>query len=90
LTWWQQLLNIWRKAKGKERDALLWGDEVSAETLLIITSTNHSQIEYLVVQLDDKDKKARLSLCQAEVLKALAHDEDIAKKGGAVPEIQAQ
>ena len=24
----QQLLNVWRKAKGKERDALLWGDEV--------------------------------------------------------------
>lgn len=25
----QQLLEIWNKAKGKERDALLWGDEVS-------------------------------------------------------------
>jgi glutamate--cysteine ligase catalytic subunit len=24
-----QLLEIWNKAKGKERDALLWGDEVS-------------------------------------------------------------
>lgn len=24
----QQLLTIWRKAKGKECDALLWGDEV--------------------------------------------------------------
>lgn len=24
----QQLLALWRKAKGKERDALLWGDEV--------------------------------------------------------------
>jgi glutamate--cysteine ligase catalytic subunit len=24
----QQLLAIWRRAKGKERDALLWGDEV--------------------------------------------------------------
>jgi glutamate--cysteine ligase catalytic subunit len=24
----QQLLAIWRNAKGKERDALLWGDEV--------------------------------------------------------------
>lgn len=24
----QQLLAIWNKAKGKERDALLWGDEV--------------------------------------------------------------
>lgn len=24
----QQLLAIWSRAKGKERDALLWGDEV--------------------------------------------------------------
>jgi glutamate--cysteine ligase catalytic subunit len=24
----QQLLAIWNRAKGKERDALLWGDEV--------------------------------------------------------------
>jgi hypothetical protein len=24
----QQLLAIWNKAKGKEKDALLWGDEV--------------------------------------------------------------
>ena len=24
----QQLLQIWNKAKGKERNALLWGDEV--------------------------------------------------------------
>jgi len=24
----KQLLEIWNKAKGKERDALLWGDEV--------------------------------------------------------------
>lgn len=25
----QQLLEIWNKAKGKERDAMLWGDEVT-------------------------------------------------------------
>ncbi len=30
----QQLLSIWNRAKGKERDALLWGDEVGHETLL--------------------------------------------------------
>ena len=24
----EQLLAIWNRAKGKERDALLWGDEV--------------------------------------------------------------
>lgn len=26
----QQLLATWNRAKGKERDALLWGDEVCA------------------------------------------------------------
>ena len=30
----QQLLSIWNRAKGKERDALLWGDEVNHKTLL--------------------------------------------------------
>ncbi len=30
LTLSKQLLTIWRKAKGKERDALLWGDEVQS------------------------------------------------------------
>lgn len=28
LTLYQQLLEIWNKAKGKERDIMLWGDEV--------------------------------------------------------------
>ena len=28
LTRRKQLLNVWKRAKGKERDALLWGDEV--------------------------------------------------------------
>ncbi len=46
------------------------------------------QIEYLVVQIDDADKKARLSLCQQEVLKALAKDEDLSKNGGTVPELE--
>ncbi|KAK2839200.1 Zn finger-containing GTPase- Activating Protein for ARF, partial [Arthroderma sp. PD_2] len=50
--------------RGKERDALLWGDEV----------------EYLVVAVDDKDEKVRLSLCQAEILKALAQDAELSKK----------
>jgi hypothetical protein len=27
---WQQLLAIWNRAKGKEKDALLWGDEVGS------------------------------------------------------------
>ncbi|KAJ5572473.1 hypothetical protein N7450_009457 [Penicillium hetheringtonii] len=62
----EQLLANWRRARGKERDALLWGDEV----------------EYLVVALDDGNKKARLSLAQAEILKSLARDEALWKAGG--------
>ncbi|KKK22034.1 putative glutamate-cysteine ligase Gcs1, partial [Aspergillus ochraceoroseus] len=61
----EQLLANWKRAKGKERDALLWGDEV----------------EYLVVAVDDETKKARLSLAQAEILKSLAQDEALWKEG---------
>ncbi|EAW21176.1 glutamate--cysteine ligase [Aspergillus fischeri NRRL 181] len=59
----EQLLAIWNRAKGKERDALLWGDEV----------------EYLVVAIDDEVKKAQLSLAQAEILKSLARDERLSE-----------
>ncbi|KAJ9205348.1 hypothetical protein DTO164E3_1326 [Paecilomyces variotii] len=65
----EQLLATWNRAKGKERDALLWGDEV----------------EYLVVAVDDKAQKVRLSLAQAEILKSLAEDEAEWKAGGSVP-----
>lgn len=68
----EQLLQIWRKNKDEERSVLLWGDE----------------IEYLVVELDDNEHKARLSLTQADVLKALADDEELAKDGPMVPEYQ--
>ncbi|KAH0848764.1 hypothetical protein AYO21_09875 [Fonsecaea monophora] len=68
----EQLLAIWRKAKGKERDALLWGDEV----------------EYLVVAIDEEHQKVRLSLCQADVLKSLAGDETLLKKDVVVPDLQ--
>ncbi|KIW93646.1 uncharacterized protein Z519_06251 [Cladophialophora bantiana CBS 173.52] len=68
----EQLLAIWRKAKGKERDALLWGDEV----------------EYLVVAIDREQQKVRLSLCQADVLKALARDEALSKRDAVVPDLQ--
>ncbi|CAG7917702.1 unnamed protein product [Penicillium olsonii] len=61
----EQLLANWRRARGKERDALLWGDEV----------------EYLVVALDDAAKKSRLSLAQADILKSLARDEALWKSG---------
>lgn len=51
--------------------------------------TFHSvQIEYLVVAFDDQNNKVRLSLCQAEILKALAHDEELCKQGGCVPDLQ--
>ncbi|KAI2184205.1 glutamate--cysteine ligase [Ophidiomyces ophidiicola] len=60
----EQLLSIWNKAKGKERDALLWGDE----------------IEYLVVAVDDEQRKVRLSLCQADILRSLAKDQELAKE----------
>lgn len=68
----QQLLAIWNRAKGKERDALLWGDEV----------------EYLVVKYDKSDPLVKLSLRQADILRALALDEDLAKNGGCVPALQ--
>ncbi|KAF7547229.1 hypothetical protein G7046_g9061 [Stylonectria norvegica] len=68
----KQLLAIWNKAKGKERDALLWGDEV----------------EYLVVTYSKDDPKVMLSLRQAEILEALAEDQELAKEGGCVPALQ--
>jgi len=49
---------------------------------------NISQIEYLVVAIDDEHQKVRLSLCQAEVLKALARDEELSRKGAVVPDLQ--
>lgn len=51
----------------------------SSGTLLIILST---QVEYLVVAVDESAKKARLSLAQAEILKNLAEEEESWKAGG--------
>jgi len=68
----EQLLTIWRKNKDKARAVLLWGDE----------------IEYLVVDMDNEQQKVRLSLTQAEVLKALAENDELAKHGPMVPELQ--
>ncbi|KAK6377236.1 glutamate--cysteine ligase [Lithohypha guttulata] len=68
----EQLLTIWRKNKDKERAMLLWGDE----------------IEYLVVELDQEQQKARLSLSQAEVLQALSEDKELQKHGPIVPDYQ--
>ncbi|KAF1927634.1 glutamate-cysteine ligase [Didymella exigua CBS 183.55] len=68
----EQLLAIWRDYRGKERDALLWGDE----------------IEYLVVCYDQNNHKVRLSLRQADILTALATDERLLAEGGGVPDVQ--
>lgn len=68
----KQLLEIWNKAKGKERDAMLWGDEV----------------EYLVVEYSKDEAKVLLSLRQADILTALAADEELSHKGGCVPALQ--
>ncbi|KAL5328367.1 hypothetical protein ACEPPN_001866 [Leptodophora sp. 'Broadleaf-Isolate-01'] len=68
----KQLLAIWNRAKGKEKDALLWGDEV----------------EYLVVIYKDEDPKVMLSLRQADILTALAQDEKLCTEGGCVPALQ--
>ncbi|TVY59188.1 Glutamate--cysteine ligase [Lachnellula suecica] len=68
----KQLLSIWNKAKGKERDALLWGDEV----------------EYLVVTYEKDKPEVTLSLRQADILHALAQDEELSSEGGCVPALQ--
>jgi glutamate--cysteine ligase catalytic subunit len=45
------------------------------------------QVEYLVVCYDDKNRKVRLSLRQAEILEALASDEKLLQQGGGVPDL---
>jgi glutamate--cysteine ligase catalytic subunit len=68
----KQLLAIYDRAKGKERDMLLWGDEV----------------EYIVVNYLENDEKVTLSLRQADILAALADDEKLKREGGCVPDLQ--
>ena len=79
---------IWNRAKGKERDALLWGDEVSLFGFHLGRSLNCGKVEYLVVAFDECQQKVRLSLRQADILQALAQDEELLAKGGCVPDIQ--
>uniref|UniRef100_A0A1A8CB82 Glutamate--cysteine ligase n=1 Tax=Nothobranchius kadleci TaxID=1051664 RepID=A0A1A8CB82_NOTKA len=50
-----QFLNIYHKVKERQKDVLKWGDEV----------------EYMLVELDDKDKKVRLVLNGNAVLETL-------------------
>jgi glutamate--cysteine ligase catalytic subunit len=46
-----------------------------------------AQIEYLVVAFDDDKKTVKLSLRQADILAALASDEELLKQGGGVPDL---
>ena len=46
------------------------------------------QIEYLVVTYKDDDEKVTLSLRQADILRALAQDEELCTHGGCVPDLQ--
>lgn len=55
-----QFLSLWHKIKDRRGDALLWGDE----------------IEYMVVAFDDKERNAKLSLRQAEILKVLSKSDE--------------
>ncbi|PVV02265.1 hypothetical protein BB560_003286, partial [Smittium megazygosporum] len=50
-----QFLNIWRKIKHKDRDSLLWGDE----------------IEYILVKFDHENKKARVTTGAHKILEQL-------------------
>jgi len=45
-------------------------------------------VEYLVVQYSEDSPKVLLSLRQADILKALAADEELSAKGGGVPDLQ--
>lgn len=55
----EQLLNIYNRVKTRERDCLLWGDE----------------IEYMLVKFNDQQKTARLSLRASDVLEQLQKEE---------------
>ncbi|PVU93659.1 hypothetical protein BB561_003117 [Smittium simulii] len=55
----QQFLNIWRKIKHKDRDSLLWGDE----------------IEYLLVRFDHANKRVRLATGASYILDKLQEPE---------------
>lgn len=46
------------------------------------------QVEYLVVNYLKEDPDVTLSLRQADILQALAQDEELSKGGGCVPDLQ--
>ncbi|CAG8703645.1 34557_t:CDS:2, partial [Racocetra persica] len=60
----KQFLSIYNKAKDRENDSLLWGDE----------------IEYMVIAYDDENKNAKLSLRAQDILQELQNEVDEAKR----------
>jgi glutamate--cysteine ligase catalytic subunit len=46
------------------------------------------QVEYLVVCLDQAHRKVRLSLRQADILAALASNDELVKRGGGVADVR--
>ncbi|RIA87557.1 glutamate-cysteine ligase-domain-containing protein [Glomus cerebriforme] len=59
-----QFLSIYHKLKDKQKDCLLWGDEV----------------EYMVIAFDEENKNAKLSLRVFEILDELQKEEEAALK----------
>lgn len=47
-----------------------------------------SQVEYLVVTYSKDDPKVNLSLRQADILAALAANDELVAAGGGVPDLQ--
>lgn len=55
---------------------------------ILVISLTLNQVEYLVVKYSENEPRVVLSLRQAEILKALAADAELAKEGGCVPVLQ--
>ncbi|KAJ1829390.1 glutamate--cysteine ligase [Coemansia sp. RSA 2599] len=73
----EQFLHIWRNMKDRQKDRLLWGDE----------------IEYMLISLDHKNRRARLSQRGHELLNQLQAEENerLSQAGmpGEKPELEA-
>jgi glutamate--cysteine ligase catalytic subunit len=64
----QQFLHVYAKVKDRQRDCLVWGDE----------------IEYQMVQWDEEKKHVRLSLRASDVLIQLQAEEQAMEEQGCV------
>ncbi|KAJ1836125.1 glutamate--cysteine ligase [Coemansia sp. RSA 2711] len=73
----EQFLHIWRNTKDRQKDRLLWGDE----------------IEYMLISLDHKNRRARLSQRGHELLSTLQLEESeqlkLAGQTGEKPDLEA-